>query len=241
EQFLSGLLMYENEAAQNNAIPNKNIGKLYEDMANIDYFVSGDLDQAMRNYQNATKTFNDSASIRYKIGYIQYGKQDYKEALDSFITAFAEKPTDKNILLALGNAQYLRENTYMAQGFYEELLDNLQSEKDRLGVIFPQANPEDQGFVESFMRATNNYGVTLYQLASRTGDSSKNAQAMVQLSESTRAWDALTRNTETLVRLEGGNLAAQNIRYIATPLTSYKPEIYIDIARTLEHENYFRR
>ncbi|MGL4982511.1 MAG: periplasmic flagellar collar protein FlcA, partial [Treponemataceae bacterium] len=241
QQFMQGLLMFEGEALQNGVKANKNIGKLYEDMANIDYFVSGDLAQALRNYENATKSFNDSASIRYKIGYIQYSNKDFSKALDSFVTAFSEKTEDKNLLLALGNTHYLRENSFAAQGFYEELLDTLQAEKSRLGIMFPQTNPEEHNFAETFMKATNNYGVTLHKLAARTGDSSKNALAMVQLSESTRAWDALTRNTETMVRLAGSNLAEQNIRYISAPLSSFEPEIYIDIPRTVDHESYFRR
>nr|MDE5899489.1 hypothetical protein [Treponemataceae bacterium] len=77
---------------------------------------------------------------------------------------------------------------------------------------------------------------TLYRLARRTGSSFLNAQAMIQFQESMRAWDSMTRNQETLVRLGGSNLAEQNMKYVSHPTPEYEPSIYTDIARTLETE-----
>ena len=73
----------------------------------------------------------------------------------------------------------------------------------------------------------------MYRLAKKTGDSSKNAEAIVQFSESLKAWDALTRNPETMVRLEGTNLAEQNIKYITHPISEFEPAIYTSIPKTL--------
>ena len=89
------------------------------------------------------------------------------------------------------------------------------------------------------MYAANNYGVTLYKLAKRTGNSSLNAQAIVQFSQSVRAWDALTRNQETMVRLPGSNLAEQNIKYITNRIPNFEPSIYIDIKKTLNDKESF--
>lgn len=83
------------------------------------------------------------------------------------------------------------------------------------------------------MYAANNYGVTLYKLAKRTGNSGLNAQAIVQFSQSVRAWDALTRNQETMVRLPGSNLAEMNIQYITHPIPDFEPSVYTNISKTL--------
>ena len=101
------------------------------------------------------------------------------------------------------------------------------------GLVLPQANVKDYDLVNTYLYASNNYGVTLYRLAKRTGNSALNAQAIVQLSQSVRAWDALTRNQDTLLRLPGSNLAEQNIKYITSPIPNYEPSIYIEIPRTL--------
>ena len=60
-----------------------------------------------------------------------------------------------------------------------------------------------------------------------------NAQAIVQFQQSERAWDALTRNQQTMVRLGGSNLAEENIKYITHPVSDFEPAIYIDIPKTL--------
>ena len=101
------------------------------------------------------------------------------------------------------------------------------------GIVFPQSNVKDYDIVNTYLQAANNYGVTLYRLAKRTGNSSLNAQAIVQFSQSVRAWDALTRNQETMTRLGGSNLAEQNIKYITNPIPDFEPSIYIDISKTL--------
>ena len=73
----------------------------------------------------------------------------------------------------------------------------------------------------------------MYKLAKRTGNSKLNGEAIVQFSQSVRAWDALTRNQETLVRLSGSNLAEQNIQYITHPIPEFEPAVYTEISKTL--------
>ena len=84
-----------------------------------------------------------------------------------------------------------------------------------------------------YLYAANNYGVVLHKIARRTGNSQKNAQSIVQFQQSLRAWDSLTRNQTSMKRLEGSNLAAENIKYITHPVTDFEPSIYLDIPKTL--------
>ena len=86
------------------------------------------------------------------------------------------------------------------------------------------------------MKASNNLGVTLSRISEANGDSDTNGQAIVNLQESIRSWDALTRNQETMLRLNGSNLAEQNLKYIVNPGYGYSPAIYTEIPLTLYGE-----
>ena len=66
-----------------------------------------------------------------------------------------------------------------------------------------------------------------------------NAQAIVHFSQSVRAWDSLTRNQQTMVRLEGSNLAEQNIKYITNRVPEFEPAIYLDIKKTITDKEKF--
>ena len=88
--------------------------------------------------------------------------------------------------------------------------------------------------------ASNNLGVTQYRLAQQIGDSSLNGEALANFTASLRAWDALTRNPETMIRLPGSNLAERNIAYMTAPLSEYEPAIYMEIPVMLEGEVFKR-
>jgi tetratricopeptide (TPR) repeat protein len=156
------------------------------------------MDNALLNYSKATKNEYDNASVNYKIGFINYANEDYEKSLTAFIKASQEKSEDKNLLYSLGNVLALINDDYSAQGYYERLIDKLDLEKSRAGILMPQVQDSDGELVDLYMKTSNNLGVVLNRLAKRTGDSSLNAQAMVNLSDSLRAWDALTRNQTTM-------------------------------------------
>jgi len=236
ETLGQGIMLYEKEAQLSSLQSVPDIGKIYANIGDIDYFIAGDLNQARRNYEKAVENKYDTASVRYRIGYIQYTNKNYLEALGSFIKSASEKYDDRNILLSLGNTLSMRGDNFAAQGYYERLIDMLDLERSRLGILLPQVRSDQGELVDLYMKASNNLGVTLSRLSQRTGDSSLNAKAMVQLSESLRAWDALTRNQETMIRLEGSNLAAQNIKYLTSPVSTFEPAIYSAIPRVLHGE-----
>ncbi len=239
EQFAEGISLYTTERDNAGFEGTPEIGKLYEDMANIKYSVSGDYDEALQNYKYSVELENDSPSIRYRIGYIQYKNKNYAEALGSFMKSGDGNVKERNLLLAMANTLSLRGDDYAAQGYYNQLIDNLDSEIAKRGMVFPQTSVKDYDVVNTYLSAANNYGVTLYRLAKRTGNSNLNAQAIVQFQQSLRAWDALTRNQDTLVRLPGSNLAEQNIQYITHPMPEFEPAIYTDIAKNLtDNENF---
>ena len=233
EQFAEGITLFTTERDNAGFEGTPAIGKLYEDMGNIKYTISGDYDDALFNYKYSVELENDNPSIRYRIGYIQYKKKNYMEALGAFMKAGDGNVKERNLMLAMANTLFLRGDEYAAQGYYDQLIDELDLQVAESGLVLPQANVKDYDLINTYLYASNNYGVTLYKLAKRTGNSALNAQAIVQLSQSVRAWDALTRNQQTMLRLEGSNLAEQNIKYITHPIPEFEPSIYTDIAKTL--------
>lgn len=236
ELYTNGLSLYISEHEGAGLEGTKQIGELYADLGDLDYFISGDMDSALYNYKEAVDTENDNGILRYKIGYIQYSKKNFAEAVGSFMKATEEYSEDKNLLLAMGNTLSLKKDDYAAQGYYERLLERLDAEKETKQLLMPQVRRDEAEIVNSYLYATNNLGVTMYRLARRTGSSAMNAKSMVMFQDSMRAWDALTRNQTTMVRLGGSNLAEQNMKYVSHPMPEYEPSIYTDISRTLTVE-----
>ncbi len=233
EQFTEGIALYTAERDNAGFAGTPQIGQLYEDLADIYYFISGDYDGALADYAHSVDLGNDTPQIRYRMGYVQYRNKKYADALSSFMKAGNGSSKDKNLLLAMGNTLSLRGDDYAAAGYYEALVSLLDGAVAERGILFPQKNASEYDIVNTYLAAANNYGVTLHRLAARTGSSSLNAQAIVQLQQSVRAWDSLTRNQDTLVRLEGSNLAEENIKYLTHPVPEFEPAIYVDIPKTL--------
>ncbi|MBQ0167674.1 MAG: tetratricopeptide repeat protein [Treponema sp.] len=240
--YAEGLTLFEYEKKNNALVPDENVGLLYADMADIDYFLSGDYDAALRNYESAINNMNDTPSIRYRVGWIQYANGNYSEALGSFIKVITDKPSEKNALFALGNTLAFRNSTAAAAGYYEKLLDELDLEIQRADISLTRVQDIDQeDLFTLYMKATNNLGVALSQIADQTSDSRKNAEAISQFSNSIQAYDALHRNPETYTRLAGSNLAEMNLKYLTVPGSKYEPEFYPELSRVLTDELMLRQ
>ena len=233
EQFADGISLYAKERDNAGFEGNQQIGKLYEDMADLKYFVSAEYDDALKNYMSSVELNNDSPKIRYRIGFIQYNKDNLTEALGSFMKASDGNVKEPNLMLAMANTLSRRGDDYAAEGYYNQLVAYLDNEVADRGMVFPQVNDSDNDIVNTYLYAANNYGVTLHRLAKRTGNSSLNAKSIVQFQQSVRAWDALTRNQVSMLRLGGTNLAEQNIKYVTHNFTEYEPAIYTQIPKTL--------
>lgn len=236
EKYSEGLNIFNFENQNSGLAANEKIGKLYADAGDIDYFVKGNMDFALQNYKDSISSGNDTPSIRYKIGYIQYGKENFSEAIGSFLKASEVYPENQNLLYAMGTTFAQKKDYYASQGAYQTLLEKLDTEKDVRGILFPQKNSTDSNFVDLYMKASNNYGVSLFNVAKRTGKSDLNGKAILNFQNSLRAWDSLSRNQETLVRLPGSNLAEQNIKYALHPVPDFDVALYSELSKTLSDE-----
>ena len=119
---------------------------------------------------------------------------------------------------------------------YEELLGLLNAQHARKEQALSNTRPDDAAFIERYMHTANNLGATLSRLSERTGDSQKNGRALALYAESTRAWDALTRNPQTMIRAKSVGLAYLNTQNMLNTKSSYQSEIYTDIPMILENE-----
>ena len=234
--YTRGINLYNEEHENSNLEGDENVGKLFANMGDLDYFISGETDDALYNYEKAIEIKYDTPSINYRVGAIYYNRKNYDNALASFIKVAEKEPRNANVLLSLGNVLSLRGDNFAAESYYSDLLHLLDTTRDTSKFLLPQQDAEDFEVVDLYLKANNNLGVTLHRLARQTGDSGRNANAIVRLSDSMRAYDALTRNQITMVRLDGSNLAAQNSKYITHPYPDFEPAIYTDIPRMMSGE-----
>ncbi len=236
EVYTRGITLFQNEHERSGFEGDLNTGKLYADMGDIEYFISGDMDAALKNYEQAVANKNATPGINFRIGAINYNKQNYLPALEFFNKSYEKVKNDPNLLLSLANALVLRGNNNAAQGIYSQLLSILDSERVHHDMLFPHQKEEDNALLEMYLKVNNNLGVVLYKISRRTGKSQKNGNSFACFAESIRAWDALTRNPETMVRLGGSNLALQNSKYITASMAEFEPAIYTAIPKTLTGE-----
>ena len=234
--YADALSIYRDYTAFKPLPPNKAIGKLYADYGDIDYFISYNFDSALDSYQNAVKELYNTPSVNYRIGYIHYQQENYRQAIEAMSRAYAEKAHDKNLLYGFGNAFFKRGDYFAALAAYEELLGLLNAQRSRKEQALSNTRPDDVAFIERYMHTTNNLGAALSRLSERTGDSQKNGRALALYAEATRAWDALTRNPQTMIRAKSVGLAYLNTKNMLNTKSPYQSEIYTDISMILENE-----
>jgi tetratricopeptide (TPR) repeat protein len=175
--------------------------------------------------------------IQYRMGAAYYQLEDWQNSLDYLFKASSDLPLNRRILYALGNVTYKRGDYFAAQGYYNRLLDVLESQRLRMPVLLPNDRPEFLELGERLMMARNNAGVTAEALAGITGRREYRSQALTLYAESARAWDAITRNPQTMVRSRladtpgapGINLGFLNANNALRPSSNYTPEIFIRI------------
>ncbi|MDR3336351.1 MAG: tetratricopeptide repeat protein [Treponema sp.] len=212
-------------------------GRLYAGLGDLEYFTkSGNMGAAIAHYQRAEQNGWAPPEMQYRMGAAYYQTGQWQNALERLFEVSEEMPLNRRLLHALGNVSYQRGNFYAAQGYYNRLLNLLDSERSRFPVLTPNDRPDHLELAERLMVAQNNLGVAMEALTQRTGDPSYRAQALGLYAESSRAWDALTRDPETMIRSGAGefstpgiNLAYLNSRNLLYPRTGYEPDLYLRI------------
>jgi tetratricopeptide (TPR) repeat protein len=230
ERLIKGIGVYEDALNRRLLSRSPEYGRLYADLGDIEYFTkSRDMNLALDYYHQAELNGWAPPEIEYRMGSAHYHLRQWGEALDRFFSASSELPLNRRLLHALGNASYLRGNYHNAEGYYSRLLDLLEAEHSRFPMLSPNERQDHMELAERIMVTRNNMGVVKEALASRTGNPRYRAEAMALYAESSRAWDALTRNPETMVRSNGINLGFLNNRNLSYPQADYDPQLFNQI------------
>jgi tetratricopeptide (TPR) repeat protein len=237
EQLVKGIDIYEDAVTRRVLPRSPESGRLYADLGDLAYFTkAGDMEQALQSYLRAERNGWAPPEIQYRMGSAYYHQQQWAPALERFFTVSSEMPLNRRALHALGNTSYMRGNYFAAQGYYNRLLDILETERARFPMLMPNDRPEYLELAERMMVARNNLGVTLEALTERTGNGSYRSRALGLYTESARAWDTLTRDPETMLRAgvadlssPGINLAYLNARNALYPEPGYEQQIYLQI------------
>ena len=238
EQLVRGINLYEEYLARNLISPSPQQGRLYADLGDLEYFVkSGNMGMALNYYHRSEQNGWSPPEIQYRMGAAYYQLEEWKSALEYLFKASADLPLNRRLLFALGNAAIKRGDYFAAQGYYNRLLDLLENQRSRLTVLLPNDRPDFLEVGERIMMARNNAGVAHEALAKQTGNISYRSRALVFYAESARAWDAITRNPASMVRLRpsgdlntpGINLGFLNANNALRPAGGYEPEIFVRI------------
>ncbi len=231
--FLKAREHYEKALRMKLLSPKPEYGRIYARLGDLYYYQDGDLDTARVLYNLAEDNRYSTPDLEFKCGYIQYQKEDFKDALLRFYDAGEGFSTDENLLYATGNALFERGDFFAAQGYYDHLIDILENRKKNISHFLIDERPDHRALVENLMKVYNNQGVTLYNLSLKTGDKTKVGDALYYFTKSIELHDSLTRNPQTLEAAESVNLAFLNSRSILYPVGNYNLQIYRDIPRDM--------
>jgi tetratricopeptide (TPR) repeat protein len=242
ETIIKGINLYRNALDRRLLKPAPEYGKLYTNLGDLEYFVKdGDMQSALDYYILSEQNGWAPPEVQYRMGAALYQLRQWGPALERFYDAYRETSPNRRILYALGNVSYMRGNYFAAQGYYDRLLDILESDRARLPAIMPTNNEEQLDLAERLMITQNNLGVTLEALSERTGDNSYRSRALGLYSDSERAWDILTRNPDTMIRMRPSpdinapsvNPAYLNVQNSLRPVSDYQPQIFLKIDKDM--------
>ena len=238
EQIIRGIQLYEDFLSRNLIRATPQLGQLYAAKGDLEYFVkSGDMNAALNDYRIAERYGYSPPEIQYRMGAAYYQLENWGNALDYLFRASAELPLNRRLLYALGNVTYQRGDYFAAQGYFNRLLDILENQRVRMPVLMPNDNPQFLELGERLMMARNNAGVVYEALAGQTGNREYRSRALALYAESARAWDSITRNPETMIRMRltdsfgspGINLGYLNANNALRPVSNLSPEIFVRI------------
>jgi len=238
EQLVKGIQLYEDFLSRNLIRAAPQLGQLYAAKGDLEYFVkSGNMNAALNDYLLAERYGYSPPEIQYRMGAAYYQLENWGNALEYLFKASSELPLNRRLLYALGNVTYQRGDYFAAQGYYNRLLDVLENQRIRLPVLLPNDNAQFLELGERLMMARNNAGVVYEALAGQTGNREYRSKALALYAESARAWDAITRNPETMIRMRltdspgapGINLGYLNANNAMRPVSNFRPEIFVRI------------
>ncbi|MBN1524625.1 MAG: hypothetical protein JW904_09085 [Spirochaetales bacterium] len=186
-------------------------GKIYYNLGNV-FFSSGNYGRALSSFLTAEANNYKDPDQTYKTGYIRYSQNDLDDALVDFHRVLQELPENKPALFALATMEYERGQYAVAQGFYQHLFDILEEEKNEIpGSPEVDRNPTHRDLIFNIFVVSNNLGCAYYRQAVNTGSAtaadSYITRALVNLTRSIELFDVVSRDVESMKRLEETTIA----------------------------------
>ncbi|MCL1931449.1 MAG: tetratricopeptide repeat protein, partial [Treponema sp.] len=232
EQLVKGINLYEDAVARRLVSRSPKNGRLYGVMGDLEYFTkTGDMEAALRFYHRSEQDGWAPPEMQYRMGAAYYQLENWRNALEYLFAASKSLPLNRRILFALGNAALKRGDYFAANGYYNRLLDILESQRARLPILLPNDRPDYLELAERLLMAQNNAGVANEMLAAQTGSRSYYTRALAFYAEANRAWDARTRDPRSMIRSGSSPLPFLNSRNALYPQQGYEPQIFIRIDR----------
>ena len=236
--YTKGIELYEDGLSRKLLNKQPQLGKLYADLADIHYYQGGEFNQADQLYTKAEKNLYDSREMKYKQGYISYRNGVYSEALSEFSKSAGSFSKNHNLVYAKANTLFYRGSYHNAEGHYSHLLDMLKSKLEQERPLLIDERRDHKALTENLMKTSNNLGVSLYNLHMKTGQTEYYSRAMVQFADSSRYFDRLTRDPETLERTGLSNLGYLNQRNLLFPEENYQLQIYSELPLDMDTLEY---
>ena len=242
EAFIKAVNIYQDALSRRLLTKAPEFGRIYANLGDLEYFVKeGDWKRALDYYRNAELNGWAPPEIQYRMGAAHYQMRQWGPALDRFFTAHRELPPNRRILYALGNVSYMRGNYFAAQGYYDRLLEMLEADRSRLPPIMATDDETGLDLAERLMVAQNNLAVTLDALTERTGNNKYRSRAHGLYADSERAWDILTRDPKSMLRMKpspeinapGINPAFLNIQNSLRPIPGYEAKFFLRIDKDI--------
>jgi len=227
--YTRGIELYEDALSRKLINKQPQHGKLYADLGDIHYYQGGEFGQADQLYSKAEDNLYDSQEMKYKQGHISYRNGEYSDALTEFRQSAGAFSNNHNLVYAKANTFVRRGAYHSAEGHYTHLLDMLKSRLEQERPLMIEDRRDHRALTENLMKASNNLGVTLYNLHLKTGQTDYYSRAMVQFSDSSRYFDRLSRDPETMERTGLSNLGYLNQRNLLFPNENYELQIYADL------------
>ncbi len=225
---------YEDARALQILRPEPVHGRLYARRGDVAYYVSREFDRAGELYAVAEANGYENADLDYKQGNILYRRESYTEALEQFFDAAGRYTDNENLLYATANALYYQRSYYAAQGYYVDLINQLESRRSRIRALLVDEDPEHRSLIESMIRSYNNLGVTLVRIGERESAEEKTAEGLSYLTASSELTVNYRRSPETGARPESVNLAYLNQRQHLYPRQGFDFSIYNTLPADLE-------
>jgi tetratricopeptide (TPR) repeat protein len=231
--FASAATAYEKALELKRLAPGPRFAEAYAGLAEVAYRQRNDLDSALRLLERAAANGFDTADARYKRGVILYAKGDPASALEQFYWAGRKGTESPYLLHALGAAFYARKDYSAAEGYFRAAAEFMRKEYETIDTPRPGTIASEAEVVELFMKAENNLGAALVQVAGRVGDARVRDRAALAFAEASRLFETLRRTGAAPEPSQEPDLGTLNMNAMIQPRSA--PVIYAALARDMSY------